>query len=274
MHPPIDPPALPFFAYGILKPGELAHFRIKPYVRKAQPCTVRGSLYVRDGLLIADRSGNSQVEGVLLEFDAAGAELARQAIFALEPTQQYSWDTVLINGSRANILWGKKPAKGSVPLDFAWSSWEDPLFTSALEVVEHELETHRAWDWNYKNTFHLQMAYLLLWTSIERYASLRYHLKRDATRKVQLVAREPAFGEMLQTVVKEVRSVQRADEPDTKVELKTHDPSEAMSYYYQVRSNMVHRGKGMPRDHQTVLSSCEELLQVFRHVLKAARAEA
>jgi len=274
METQIVPPVLPFFAYGFLKPGEVAHFRIKPYVRTARPCSVRGDLFVRDGLLIADRSGNSRVDGVLLEFDPGQDELARQAIFDLEPSQQYFWDTIQVDGKQANILWGRKPKKGSVPLDFDWSSWDDPLFTSALEVVDQQIQAHSSWDRSYKNTFHLQMAYLLLWTSIERYASLRYHLKRDATKKVELVAKEPAFGDQLRNLVVEVRSVQRADEPDTKVELKPHNPSDAMSYYYQVRSNMVHRGKGMPRDHGTVLMCCRELLLIFRHVLSVARAEA
>jgi hypothetical protein len=87
------------------------------------------------------------------------------------------------------------------------------------------------------------------------------------------IAKEVAFRDMLEKVVKSNRSVQRADKPTEKVELDPTVPEKAMSYYYQVRSNMVHRGKGMPNDHQIVLSSCRELLEIFTHQLLVAKAE-
>ena len=157
---------------------------------------------------------------------------------------------------------------------FSWSSWSDPLFTEALQVVEEQLAAHSTYAWNPRNTFHLQMAYLLLWTAIERYAALRYRLDDEATKKVNRVAEEPAFAEKLKAIGPLQRSIQRADKPTEKVKLKSDDPKKSMSYYYQVRSNMVHRGKGMPGDHETVRSSCSELLQIFRHVLGQAKQEA
>lgn len=266
--------ALPLFAYGALRPGELCYFRIKPYVEHAKRCSARGRTFVRDGLLIASESGDSTINGDLLQFGTQMMRSAYQAICDLEPSKQYQWGTVIVDGASANILWGKSPTKGSVALDFDWSSWNDPLFTTALDVVQEEAETHKTWEWTYKNTFHLQMAYLLLWTSIERYASLRYHLKHDATDKVNKVATELAFSTKLLELVTVKRSVQRADEPMKRVELDPNNPCEAMKYYYQVRSNMVHRGKGMPKDHDIVLSSCNELLKIFRHTLGVAKTEA
>lgn len=266
--------ALPLFAYGALKRGELSFFRIKPYVKQAKQCVAGGSMFLRDGLLIASKTGTSEINGDLLRFDTQRVQEAYQAICDLEPSEQYRWGTVIVDDTSANILWGRSPCKGSVALDFAWSSWNDPLFTTALDVVQEQVDTHKAWEETFKNTFHVQMAYLLLWTSIERYASLRYHLRHDATNKVKKVATEPAFSTKLLELVTVKRSVQRADEPTRKIELDPNHPCEAMKYYYQVRSNMVHRGKGMPRDHDIVLFSCNELLQIFRHTLGVAKTEA
>lgn len=44
---------LPFFAYGIFKPGQLAFFQIREYVSKVrEPVYCKGSLLLRDGLPI------------------------------------------------------------------------------------------------------------------------------------------------------------------------------------------------------------------------------
>lgn len=272
MQLPIDP-ALPFFAYGALRPGKLSYFRIQPFVECAKETVAPGDMYVRDGLLIADQAGRSEISGHLLHFQQSRNMEAYKAICDLEPSSQYRWGTVNTTEGNANILWGVSPRKGSVALDFKWSSWDDPLFTTALAVVKEQLQTYAEWEKEGKNSFHLQMAYLLLWTSIERYASLRYHLKRDATDKVIKVAAEHAFASKLQEVVKEKRSIQRADDPTKKIELDPYKPEKAILYYYQVRSNMVHRGKGMPKDHTIVRSSCCELLAIFDHLLFDARAK-
>lgn len=133
-------PTLPLFAYGALQPGEVSFFRIRAFVEASRSRSVRGSTLVRDGLLIADEAGNSRVNGHLLSFHAEKCEAAYSAICDLEPSKQYRWGTVQIEGSMANILWGKSPRKGSVELDFDWSSWDDPLFTTALEVVQGQLD--------------------------------------------------------------------------------------------------------------------------------------
>lgn len=273
MQPPCDL-SLPFFSYGTLMPNEISYFRIKPFVERFKEGSVRGALFVRDGLLVADERGDSTIRGYLLKFKS-GCELAAyQSIDDLEPSAQYRWGLTKVDGADANILWGCRPRKGSIELDFDWSSWDDPLFTTALDVVQELLDKHSAWDWNCENSFYLQMAYLLLWTSIERYASLRYHLKDKATGKVEKIAEEPTFASKLQELVLEKRHVQRVDFPERKTELDPNDPKKAIRYYYQIRSNLIHRGKGMPNDHRIIFLGCSELLEIFRHLLSAARADA
>ena len=106
----------------------------------------------------------------------------------MEPDRHYRWHQAPVEGTPANVLVGRSPEKGSVPCeDGEWNGWDDPLFTAALNVVEETLRS-QTFDWNLKPLFRLQMAYLLLWSSIERYVSLRYHLGDRVTEKVGQLA--------------------------------------------------------------------------------------
>jgi hypothetical protein len=280
---PPDDLSLPFFAYGIFRPGQLAYFRVRDFVERVDvPAIVHGSLLIRDGLPIIDRESPGEVVGALIKFAERHAVDGYAQISALEPAKQYWWceskvtaDTGTSGGVVANVLMGRSPDKGSIPWEGhegeEWDGWTDPLFTTALDVVEETL-AEADFDWDLRPLFRLQMAYLLLWSSIERYASLRYYLGRgDVWQKVKQVASEPAFGLSLQQHVAERREVRRADEPSDKATLDESRPSKAVDYYYQMRSNITHRGKGAPNDYDNLAKSIEELLAIFRDVLEAAR---
>jgi len=265
---------LPFFAYGMFQPSEIAFFRIKAHVESTQHHKLSGSLLIRDGILVADKHGNGRFGGSILTFYPNQRQTAYEKIAELEPEEQYRWAEVAVSNCRANILWGRKPNQGSQPLDYAWSGWQDPMLTVALDVVEETLSNAHQYERDLANTFRLQMSYLLLWSAIERYTSLRYHLRGQATAKVLKLAEEPAFAKELLEQVKEDRKIHRTDTPDSKQYLKASDPLKSLGYYYQVRSNLVHRGKAMPSDHKIILLSCRELLAIFRSALRAAQKEA
>jgi len=116
--------------------------------------------------------------------------------------------------------------------------------------------------------FRLQMAYLLLWSSIERYASLRYHLGDHSMDKIMQIADDPHFGQLLKRRVNRKHRVQRADRPQDHYELNPDDPKKSLNYYYQIRSNITHRGKAVVRDHQIVRESLKELLEIFTNLLQ------
>lgn len=262
-------PDLPFFAYGLFRPGQLAFFQLRALTSRVEPAHIAGSLLLRDGLPILDLNPLGQVNGALLSFFPLRAAEAYDRILAIDPGKHYCWHECEVDGKSANVLVGRHPAKGSVPCDEEWNGWMDPLFTAALDVVE---ETHKSqkFDWDLRPLFRLQMAYLLLWSSIERYVSLRYHLGEKATLKVQKLAQESAFAQSLMRHVKSSRKVHRADRPNDDEELDPKSPTKAISYYYQVRSNITHRGKGVVQDYELLEKSLEELLPIFREVLKAA----
>ena len=265
----------PFFAYGLFRPGQLAFFQLRDLVdRVAGPIEIVGSLRLRDGLPIIDLRGSGSVRGALLKFRSDRSQEAYDRISAMEPDRHYLWSEIQADGNSANVLIGRSPQKGSVPCEEPeWDGWTDPLFTAALDVVGETLESQE-FNWNLKPLFRLQMAYLLLWSSIERYVSLRYHLGDRVAEKVRQLAHEPAFALSLQRRVQNVREVYRADRPAEKEVLDPQVPERAVRYYYQVRSNITHRGKAVVRDYERVHDSLAELLPIFRDVLEAARAEA
>jgi hypothetical protein len=284
MEPPKDI-NLPFFAYGLFRPGQLAYFQLHEFVRKMiESASVPGSLLLRDGLPILDPKGFGHIEGALLTFLPNQAAEAYGRISSMEPDKHYLWLETQAGDKLVNVLAGRSPSKGSVPLDKKpWNGWKDPLFTDALYVVKETFLKSRDEDlrfnpqdndWDLKPLFRLQMAYLLLWSSIERYVSLRYHLGDKVKEKVDKLAEEPAFARGLQLFVKGRREVYRADRPRDKEVLDPTSPKKSINYYYQVRSNITHRGKGVFRDYELLKDSLGELLPIFHRVLEAARQDA
>jgi hypothetical protein len=265
----------PFFAYGLFRPGQLAFFQLREFVSTViDPARVSGTLLLRDGLPIIDPSPKGIVKGALVKFRDECAEQAYKRISDMEPDKHYRWDESRVNGTLANVLVGRSPKKGSVPCEAdEWSGWDDPLFKEALDVVEETLSSQE-FDWNLRALFRLQMAYLLLWSSIERYVSLRYHLGNQVRKKIRQLAHEPSFAESLGQNVKESRRIYRADRPGESEFLDPESPEKAIHYYYQVRSNITHRGKGVVRDFELLKMSLAELLPIFRDVLNAAKNDA
>ena len=83
------------------------------------------------------------------------------------------------------------------------------------------------------------------------------------------IAKEPAFAEALSREVCVSRRLYRADRAGNKITLLSTDPAKSVEYYYQMRSNITHRGKGVVRDHEILRASLSEFLAIFRTVLNA-----
>jgi len=69
---------------------------------------------------------------------------------------------------------------------------------------------------------------LLLWSVLERYTALRYHLAGKVMGKVEPLAQEQAFVDGLRQNVREERTVYRAD-----------DPGENAAFELEVRSQRL-----------------------------------
>lgn len=267
-----DKTELPFFAYGLFKPGQLCFFRIKDLVDNTCAAEVDGILKERDGIPLLIRSSYSRIKGVLMRF-RDGCEIeAYKRVIGIEPDEVYRWEEVIASSNvYANALVGKRPGRGSSDLEHVeeWDGRTDPFFKDAIEEIEAILKKNSQFQWDYKSLFRLQMAYTLLWSGLERYASLRYHLGKDVNEKIFQIAKEEQFTQSLRKHVEGTRVVYSSVDL-SKYTLGPNDPDRSIRYYYQVRSNAVHRGKTVTRDFDIVKSSLQELLAIFKDLLNDA----
>jgi len=260
---------LPFFAYGIFKPGQLSFFRIKELTKETIEGTVYGILKERDGIPLLVEHNSHKVKGCLIYFYSGKENDAYDQIIKIEPGEVYRWSEVKVNDDMmANVLLGKREQRGSSDLEHfkEWDGKSDPFFREGIEEVETILKDNPDFNLEYRSLFRLQMAYTLLWSAIERYAGLRYHLGKNATKKVLQIANEKCFSSSLKRNVKCVRHVFSTTDL-SKYTLDPNDPNKSINYYYQVRSNAVHRGKVVTHDFDTMKSSLKELLKIFKDLL-------
>jgi hypothetical protein len=265
-----ESPDLPLLDCGLFCPGQPAWFQIREFVEGApETASFDGVLRIREGIPVLDPNAEGVVWGSLIRFREGMAGQAYGRIASMEPQRQFRW----LTAGLCNVLAGKHPAKGSDPLDEQeWDSWQDPCFAEALDVVE-EMTNRPESPWDFKEFFRLQMAYLLLWSSIERLASFRHGFGENVVRKIWRLAEEPAFGEALRRNAGEGRSLHRADRPGEKAVLDPGRSDRAIAYYYQVRCNITHRGKSMVSDLEHVRQSLIELLAIFRQFVREAEQD-
>src|SRR5262245_3283307 len=139
---------LPFFSYGLFRPGQIGYKRILPFV--ARPETewhVKGLLLERDGLPVLDR-GELDIPGALICFHDGVGKAAYEFISSIEPDKLDRWEVADVYRAdyavRANLLLGRKARRGSHRFDEAeWDGRKEPLFDAALKVVEETLEKNR-----------------------------------------------------------------------------------------------------------------------------------
>ena len=100
---------LPFFAYGIFKPDQIAYPQIKRF-RKGEPIEkiVEYEMLFRDGvpLIKGEKNPNFSTKGFIINFD--NQYKAYKRIAKAEPEELYEWGIIDVDGIEANALIGKK----------------------------------------------------------------------------------------------------------------------------------------------------------------------
>ena len=272
---PFGPPqnlSLPFFAYGLFKPSQLGFKALKPFLIEAcVQAQVFGSLYERDGIPLFDASEGSpeeKVSGAILKFSPDMEGKAYSLIGDIEPSKQYKWGTAkTVDGLMCNLLIGVKSKKGSEHVEGGdWDGSKDPLFVEALALVKATSEEAAKYPGSVDSLLKLQMAYMLLWTSIERYVSLRYGLRGEIWPKLKSLAAEPGFKAALNQTVTKADSVFSTDNLKPK-KLDKSDSEASIDYYYQLRCNISHRGKAVMTDGIKLQRSIGELTAIFTKIL-------
>ncbi|MCT2281300.1 hypothetical protein M3G91_27215 [Micromonospora chalcea] len=262
-----DDRSLPLFAYGSLKPGELAFGLIGPLVSRHVQASASGAIRLRDGLPLFDPSAAElAARGSLLFFDAGKADEAWQIVADFEPSTQYKWvttDAMSEDGVpiKANVLAGVKLNRGvSGDAVLEWSARHDPVLGEGLaevrrlvmEAVPQGVEAQPDSPDFWRLFFRLQASYLLLWSVVERYTALRYGPALGPGNRVGRLGEDPEFQAALKTVGARPGSVVDSRNPTNRVNLGP-DGIGGARYYYAVRSNLSHRGKGAFRDARLVL---------------------
>jgi hypothetical protein len=281
---PLEPPSdqnSPFFAYGLLKPGELAFPLLEPFVARRERAWTHGTLWLRDGIPLLDLDADRQVAGWLLWFEPAKLGEAWEAVCSFEPATQYRWAKVQAqSGTRtadANALAGRQVRRGSATDTVQeWSAAQDPAFTEGLaevkrltgDAVPHgsipaQPDTPELWS----SFFRLQAAYLLLWSIVERYTALRFGPGLEAGVRVNMLGDDASFLKAVADAdVKPGRVIDSRD--PSKHSRMASDGTGAADYFYRIRSNLSHRGKSAFQDAQLVHKAVTELLRAVQILLE------
>ena len=266
---------LPFFAYGIFKPGQLAYSKIRNHVDGTIDAKIDYGMRHRDGvpILIGGKSDNSHTKGVVITFKE-GQEIETYGIICKTLLRKlYEWKTIRINGRDVNTVFGVNPDYGSDHIEgsedrFSFDGKNDPFFSEAIELIESNLNSS-GFSWNVENFFELQMNYMLLWSAIDRFSSLKYN-KKSNNKNYEKFSSQKAFRDGIRRFENHFhREVFSTDD------LKVHNfdadnPIGTMYYYYTLRCNVVHRGKAMVADYEMLNTAAKELLAIFKDVLNDA----
>lgn len=258
---------LPFFAYGIFKPGQLAYPRIMGYV-KGEPSAeiVDYEMLYRDGIPLI-RSGENEyfkTSGYLIEF--TDPKEAYEIIGKSEPEELYMWKRIKVNGEWANALVGLNADCGSSNnQDYSTSYYnyrQDPFFKYALKLIKDTKDEFKGKNiGNMEDFFKLQMHYMLLWSVIERFCTFSYGYF-PIGKNMFSFAKEKSFKDELKTITRK-DVVYSSDTLEDKY-LDSFSYVDSILYYYTMRCNVVHKGKTVKSEDRNKLKfSLEELYKLF-----------
>ena len=260
---------LPFFAYGIFKPGQLAYPKIMNYV-EGEPSAeiVDYEMLYRDGipLIRSEENGHFKTSGYLMKFN--GPE-AYEIIGGSQSDKLFMWDKINVNGTWVYALVGVDPDCGSSNnQDYSLSYYnyrQDSFFKEALELIKDTKEEFEKSDVvNMKDFFKIQMHYMLLWSVIERFCNLTYGYAFIG-KNIFNFANERSFRDKLRLITRK-DVVYSSDTLDDKY-LDSDNNIDSIFYYYTIRCNIVHKGKTVLKEERNKLKySLEELYGLFMAV--------
>ena len=260
---------LPFFAYGIFKPGQIAYSKISDLDFEMKEATVNYSMRQRDGVPILLREKNKgHTRGCLYDFN--DGENAYNIICQTMSPALYQWGTIDVEGEKANVLFGLKPDSGSDSIEDAcdrecFDGRNDPIFKEGIQLIRKNLD-EEDFDWE-EGFFKLQMNYMLLWSAIDRYCKLKYNMGSEHENRLEL-AKEGNFIDALRKI-EDTRAYRPIFSTDDLIRrsFDVSNPKYCINYYYTLRCNIVHRGKTSIRDLRLLKKATADLLEIFEYIL-------
>ena len=264
---------LPFIAYGSFKPSELRHNLIKDYIEDFYEYQLPGYLEEKDGIPIfrlGNNESNTNIDAFILNFKVGSETMAYQKICENEPDSYYEWSII----ENKNILIGKRGLKGTnVFFKNCWSFRNDPYFKYGLIACQSILRGNQSNNFNeserrYIQFFEFSSAYMLLWTIIERFCTLKYG-NIPPSQKIKCLSSDLSIPwEDIISKINRTDTIYRSDKLNEALVLnKEKGVKRILDYYYGIRSNMVHRGKEVFTDTDKIQESFIELNFLFTEIL-------
>ncbi|MGY4884881.1 MAG: hypothetical protein ACP5NZ_04860 [Nanobdellota archaeon] len=169
-----------------------------------------------------------------------------------------------------------------------WSCDTDPYFREGFEILEEMRKSNTpkilcSTQDSTKRFLQLNMAYMLLWSMIDRYVTLRYHMLNrisDSEDSDYLeIANDKVFQKESDSFSPSRNKIFKSNSPDNyQYYNKRNDSDEnnyknRLKYFHQIRNNIVHRGKAYNNDIKLVYESLNGLLKIYKKVYKNALEE-
>lgn len=289
---------LPFFAYGFFKPDELAYNQIRQYSEgQAEDAYAYGYFYEKDGvpiLRLCDRNDRGyMVTGSIIKFTRWKQKKAYSVISAMEPPELYRWETIKVfqkgRKKSVNILVysGDGATNGTIPgaeriedRSFYWVCRDDPLMGAGMNYLRETYfqplaECHRGTRkpvpifsqgfWG--KIFQMQMAYVFLWTILDRYKSLKYGLTIGIAKGNEKLASDHYW----QDAVQQIEDTLQTDPLDLITKginsLKNDFEDTLMDRFYSIRCNAVHRGKAVNNDEGILIQTFLLLYPIVSYII-------
>lgn len=293
----------PFFAYGIFKPGQIAFSKIKDYIWKYKPFEIPHTMYIRDGVpIIENKESSLTTKGYVIYFNKEDYNDAYKIISQTQSFKLYEWNTICAGKEECNVLIGKDFLKGShKSVDDGeryineFDGKNDPYFKNLIHFLRCEMKYENPSDksrcgsddcnccsmncrfysegcklYSRNHEFYkLQMHYMLLWSGIDRYCSLKYGPYLDQWELRSKLANDVVFNESLQECWNQNKINSKRDVYSTFLLPRklNRNPWFAINYYYTIRCNVVHRGKAKKVEESILRESLKELLDIFEGVI-------
>ena len=261
---------------------------------------------------IADKSYYPVQGDLIFFAGREDAKKAYNVIKEIEPGNLYHWGTINIYNNQeaivANILYASygvlnnedNSLKGSImlkrsvdkveghidPADndkgTAWHGYCDALFTKGMEYLRERYFDDPAFDelrgpfihsnQAYYTLFSLQMAYIFLWTIIERHNSIKYGLNLKSSSQRSQMAQDTLFKEAVDEIGDDFSfnytGIFASDSGRSRT--FTEDWEKKLETYYQIRCNVVHRGKGGhdATDYPKLKGAFFDMFAIMQYMLK------
>jgi gamma-glutamylcyclotransferase (GGCT)/AIG2-like uncharacterized protein YtfP len=293
----------PLFVYGTLKKNEIAYHQIAELVDHTIPASLNNfALYIRDGIPLVIPTQGWRVSGELIYAKPHTYEELLKVVDKYEGVRLYerqeskaqldirnsdSTSPSIDNGVECYVYVGVNYKNGHAePIHEPWSSSLDPIFSESFPELFKEIKSviqnsnepfPGQYDWKLYND--LAGKHLLLVTIIERIAYLKFGeqftelgekgFNDRVMKRITELGKTSEFKNAYNKVksLDGIFSVEVFDSRNAARSLSTGKMGQAMDAWYQVRSNLQHRGKAAWRDFNILRNSLTGLTNVTRFLL-------